>query len=103
MSDDNQADKFGGAISPRSPNRRFLGNMVYADTVDRSFFAGGIHSHRQNDYRKRGVADEDPYAGLYPLYASISLALSGKEVAGILLQRGGMPSRHRCAVDYSPG
>ena len=77
--------------------------MVYADTVDRNFPAGGVHSHRQNDYRKRGVADEDPYAGLYPLYASISLALSGKEVAGILLQRGGMPSRHRCAVDYSPG
>src|SRR5437870_2109323 len=63
-SDDKQIDKFRSIISPRSRNRRFLGNMVYADTVDRNFFAGGIHSHRQNDYCKRGVADEDPYAGL---------------------------------------
>ena len=66
----------------------FWGNMVYADTVDRNFFASGIHSHRQNDYRKRGVADEDPYAGVYPFYASIGLALSGEEVAGIFSQRG---------------
>jgi len=77
--------------------------MVYADTVDRNFFAGGIHSHRQNDYRKRGVADEDPYAGLYPFYASISLALSGEEVAGIFSQYGGLSSHHRCAADYSAG
>jgi hypothetical protein len=35
--------------------------------------------------------------------ASIGLALSGKEVAGILLQHGGMPSHYRCADDYSPG
>ena len=77
--------------------------MVYADTVDRNFFAGGIHSHRQNDYCKRGVADEDPYAGLYPFHASISLDLSGEEVAWIFSQRGGLSSHHHCAVDYSPG
>ena len=77
--------------------------MVYAHSIDRHIFRGGIHSHRQNDYCKRGVADEDPYAGLYPFCASIGLALSGKEVAGILLQHGGMPSHYRCADDYSPG
>src|SRR6266480_1507140 len=101
VSDDNQADKFGGAISPRSRNRRFLGNMVYADTVDRNFLAGGVHSHRQNDYRKCSVADENPDAGVHPFYASISLALFGKEVAGIFSQCGGLSSHHRCAADYS--
>jgi uncharacterized membrane protein len=30
--------------------------MVYADTVDRNFLASGVHSHRQNDYRKCSVA-----------------------------------------------
>ena len=80
--------------------------MVYADTVDRNFFASGIHSHRQNDYCKRGVTDEDPYAGLYSFYASyasISLALSGEEVAGIFSQCGRLSSHHSCAADYSTG
>ena len=77
--------------------------MVYADTVDRNFFASGIRSYRQNDYRKCGVADEDPNAGLYPFYASISLALSGEEVGGIFSQCGGLSPHHRCAADYAVG
>src|SRR5437867_10257982 len=81
----------------------FLGNMVYADTVDRNFLAGGVHSHRQNDYRKCSVADENPGAGLYLVYGSGGRALSGKEVAGIFSQCGGLSSHHRCAADYSAG
>jgi Domain of unknown function (DUF1772) len=59
--------------------------MVYADTVDRNFLAGGVHSHRQNDYRKCSVADENPDAGLYLVYGSGGRLYPEKKSPGFFL------------------
>jgi hypothetical protein len=69
----------------------FWGNMVYADSLNRNPFRRRIYSHRPNDYRKCGRADENPNAFLYSVCDFIDLVLSAKEVSRILLQRGGMP------------
>src|SRR5438874_8270191 len=53
-------------VSPGTGHRSLLGNMVYSYPVDYNLLCRRVHSHWADYHRKRGLADEIPYARLYP-------------------------------------
>ncbi len=87
-------------VSPGTGHRSLLGNMVYSYPVDYNLLCRRVHSHWADYHRKRGLADEIPYARLYPNDDFFSVASSRKKLGSVLSQFPCVFSGYHCTAHH---